>query len=62
MDTDKNNNNMFLGLELAELQKAKEDLSCLPTLRIDDIDRQLQSVATTTVISAGTRLSLFYLQ
>lgn len=30
---------LFLGKELAELQQKEEDLSCLPTLLISDIER-----------------------
>lgn len=33
----------FVGLKLAETQAATEDLSCLPTLRIADIDNQVKT-------------------
>ena len=29
-------------LELVELQNKEEDLSCLPTLRVDDVDREFR--------------------
>lgn len=41
-----------LGLELAEIQSRKEDVSCLPTLRIEDIERRLEPVKTISVNSS----------
>ena len=43
---------VFTGLALAELQNSKEDLSCLPTLTIADIERHLPAVDT-EVVHAG---------
>lgn len=46
------------GLELAEIQSRKEDVSCLPTLRIEDIERRLEPVKTISVNSNGTPVQL----
>lgn len=57
--SDKEKKNLFdLGKELADVQSLKEDISCLPTLRIEDIDRQLKPVKTTDIISNGTSVQL----
>lgn len=46
------------GLELAEIQSRKEDVSCLPSLRIEDIERRPQPVKTISVNSNGTSVQL----
>ena len=35
-------------LELVELQNTEEDLSCLPTLRVKDIDRSMKTTEIST--------------
>ena len=37
---------VFLGVALETLQKAEEDLSCLPTLQMEDIDRKIKPEKT----------------
>ena len=41
------------GLELAEIQSKTEDLSCLPTLRVSDIERERETTELTTVYTGG---------
>ena len=37
------------GLELEEIQSKTEDLSCLPTLKVSDIERTSQTIELSTV-------------
>ena len=37
------------GLELAEIQSKTEDLSCLPTLKVSDIERESEATELSTV-------------
>ncbi|KAI0212017.1 Presequence protease, mitochondrial [Lamellibrachia satsuma] len=46
------------GLELAEIQSQTEDLSCLPTLRVSDIERESETTELSTVYAGGVPVQL----
>ncbi|KAK2188953.1 hypothetical protein NP493_119g07062 [Ridgeia piscesae] len=46
------------GLELAEIQSKTEDLSCLPTLKVSDIERESEATELSTVYTGGVPVQL----
>ena len=50
------------GIALAELQMKKEDLSCLPTLKVSDINRTMEQVATDVIYKGAVSLHSVFIQ
>ena len=42
-------NEMFSGRELAEIQNRVEDLSCLPSVRVEDLNRNIEPTVTENI-------------